>query len=165
MTNMVVLGKVDLTSGNASEITFSDIPADYTDLYLVMSLRSAGPSSNFGIKLNGDTNFSGRSNYGNGSGAFSFSSVPNFIGVGNSTSQTANVFGSFDFHISQYTSSNNKRYLAEAVNENNATEAYQTIHAGTWNNTAAVTSITIYQLQGDNVGQYSSAVLYGISNS
>ena len=161
--SMTVIQHIPVGSGGQAEIEFTSIPQSYTDLYLVFSSRSEGASSNFAVKFNGSAgDFTARHMYGIGSQVFSFTSSPNFIGVGDSTSQTANTFGSHEVYIPNYTGSQNKSFMSNAVNENNATEAYQTISAQLWSQSAAITSIAIYQMQGNDVGQYSSATLYGI---
>ena len=50
----------------------------------------------------------------------------------------------------------------DSVQENNATEAYQTIVAGLWNDTSAITSMVIGNF-GGGFAEHSSASLYGIT--
>jgi hypothetical protein len=75
---------------------------------------------------------------------------------------TANTFGNTSIYIPNYRSSAAKSFSVDAVTENNATLAYQNIQAGLWNNSAAITSISISFLSGGNWAQGSSASLYGI---
>jgi len=70
--------------------------------------------------------------------------------------------GSVGIYIPNYTSSNAKSASIDGVSENNATASYQTIDAFLWNDTSAITSITL-TLSGGNFAQYSSASLYGVT--
>ena len=159
--SMTLIQHIELGSNQAS-ITFSSIPATFTDLVLVYSLRSAN-RNDFGVRFNGSTaNFSNRFLQGNGSSASSGTGYGNFLGVMVSSSWTASTFGSGQLYIPNYAGSSAKSWSVDAVSENNATESYQLIIAGLWNQTAAITSLEIYQQQGDNIASGSSATLYGI---
>jgi hypothetical protein len=161
---MQLIQTVTVGSGGAAAIEFNSIAATFTDLKLVVSVRSAGATQNMGIKINGSTaNFSSRALFGDGSTATSSTSFPNWIGVSSGTNQTANTFSSHEVYFPNYTSSNNKSFSIDAVNETNGTEAYQTITASLWSQTAAISSLEVYQLQSANLAQFSSASLYGIT--
>jgi len=54
--------------------------------------------------------------------------------------------------------------MFDSVDETNATAAPMYMVAGVWNQTSAITSIKFTPNTG-NFAQYSSATLYGISNS
>jgi hypothetical protein len=64
-------------------------------------------------------------------------------------------------YIPNYTGSTAKSVSVDGVMENNATYAAAGIIAGLWNDTAAVTSVSISSEVATLV-QYSSATLYGI---
>ena len=162
--SMTVIEHIEVGSGGQAEIEFTSIPATFTDLYVVMSLRSESTASNFGLKFNGSSSdFTNRWMYGTGSSVASATAFGNFLGVGDSTSQTANTFSSHTLYVPNYAGSTNKSWSVDSVNENNATEAYQTIVAGLWSQTTAISSLAIYQLNANDVGQYSSATLFGIT--
>ena len=167
-------------AGGTSNITFSAIPATYTDLKIVASTRvtDAGEGSNPPISRGEVTfNVSG-GNYtvkmlyglpnqspsansaGGGPGTRSFyagSSVGSLAGAG--------VFSSFEFYIPNYTSSNNKPISIDDVTENNAVATTLDITSITWDGTAAITSIKLNPYNLGNFAQYSTAYLYGIKNS
>ena len=146
-----------------SSIVFSDIPQDYTDLYLVLSTREAtGTDGNVRLSINGSTaNLTARDIEGGGSGTPS-SSSRSFIAIVSAKSNfTASTFGVASVYIPNYTSSANKSISVDAVTENNATLSYQSILAGLWSNSAAITSLSVAAPVG-NIAQYSSATLYGI---
>ena len=161
----------------ASEIAFSNIPQNYTDLYIVVSARSSGTANNYtGLKINGvNTNQSSRFLYGTGSGVGSVSltgtSDYNIIAYMTLSSDTSNTFASSTFYIPNYAGSTTKSVSIDAVTENNATGASQMLMAGSWNSTAAITSLSVVSVAGSslqpsgNLVQGSSATLYGINRT
>jgi hypothetical protein len=83
----------------------------------------------------------------------------------NPTDSTSNTFANTSLYIPNYAGATNKSYSMDAVTENNATLAGQTIGAALWSNTAAITSIEIASNFGTNLSQYSSFALYGIKGA
>jgi hypothetical protein len=157
-----LISTVTVGSGGAANITFSSIPATYTDLLVKISVRnSSGGAVASYIALNGSTsNFSARYLYGSGSSTSS-GTLARYIGSTKSDA-TANTFNSTDIYIPNYAGSTNKSYSVDNVDENNGTAADQNIIAGLWSDTAAITSIALTSATGDWV-QYSTASLYGIT--
>ena len=160
---MKVIAHQELTSSAAS-ITFSNIPqTGYTDLVLVVSPRSShsGSVADIRVAFNGSTaNQTIRRLLGTGSSATSDSQTTDGL-IGDASGSTANTFSNFAYYFPNYTSSNAKSYTGDGVAENNATLGYQTIIAGLWNQTAAITSLTLSYSAG-NFLQYSSATLFGV---
>jgi hypothetical protein len=150
-------------SGGAANITFSSIPATYTDLCLKISARSsATPAEGMYISFNGSSaSFTGRYLLGDGTNVTS-GVLAQYVGSIYGSVGTANVFNNTDIYIPNYASANNKSFSVDEVAENNATTGYQNIIAGLWSNTAAITSIT---LTCTGFLQYSTAYLYGVKNS
>ena len=168
--NMVAIQTVTVGAGGASSIAFSNIPQTYTDLVLMMSLRSTGTgvSTRYAsVSFNSNTsNYSYRRLYGNGSSAGSDNGTLRIIGTIPGSTVTANTFASLQMYVPNYTSSNNKSYSCDCVEENNATGAEADLIAGLWSNSAAITSITIDVDQGSyNFAQYSTATLYGVTSA
>ena len=160
---------VTVGSGGAANMEFTSIPATYTDLIVVASMRSdqAVVSPNVKLQFNGSTTgYSERLVYGNGSAAASANRASTEIiyMYGNGSSATASTFGSLNVYIPNYGSANNKSVSIDTVNENNATAATAGLDAGLWSNSAAITSIRLTPDTGSFV-QYSTASLYGISKS
>jgi hypothetical protein len=169
-TTYTLISSVTVGSGGAASIDFTSIPSTYTDLQLVMSLRSAGTgvSTRYAsVSFNSNTsNYSYRRLYGNGSSAGSDSGTLRIIGTIPGSTVTANTFASLQMYVPNYAGSNNKSYSCDSVEENNATGAEADLIAGLWSNSAAITSIAITSDQGSfNLVQYSTAYLYGISNA
>ena len=170
---MTLIGSpVVVGSGGVSSVTFSSIPATYTDLIIKMSARVSYAASRMNVNL--QLNGSSASIYSNivlsGSGG-STSSGSNYTGTNeiyldeiNANTSTANSFSNVEIYFPNYTSSANKSLSADSVYENNATEAYQVFTAGLWSSTAAITSINLAPGAG-SFAQYSTFYLYGVSNS
>ena len=163
-------------SGGAANIEFTSIPGTYTDLLLKTSLRSTDNSGDWQpvmINFNSSaSNFSGKILYGTGSAAGSESPSAGdqtiFTYTSNATN-TASTFGNIEIYIPNYTSTSaSKSFSTDGVSENNATAALASLSAKLWNpaTQVAITSIklTPYANIG-NFAQYSTAYLYGISNS
>jgi hypothetical protein len=161
-------------SGGAANIEFTSIPAIYTDLCILTSLRSNRATVVYDtgrIRFNSDSgnNYTAsRRLYGDGSSAFS--DAPAITNSGlfempTASGATASTFGNIQIYIPNYTSSNYKSYSNDGVSENNAATAFTTLIAGLWNSTSAITSITLTPFAGTLWSQYSTATLYGIKNS
>jgi hypothetical protein len=154
----------ELTSSQAS-ITFSSIPATFTDLVLVVSGRTDRASVTDDVKLefNGvNTNQSVRVLFGTGSSASSATDTL-IYGWTNGGNSSSNTFGSTQFYIPNYRSSAAKSVSIDAINEGNQTTQYQGLAAGLWSSTAAITAITLKPFTGPNFVSGTSATLYGIT--
>ena len=172
MATYTLISSNVLTSSAAS-VTFSAIPATYTDLVLRVSARgdaSGLTQDNIWLKFNGVT--SGYSNtqlIGNGeAGSSSNNSAATIIrgiNAANSDSATANAFGSAEIYIPSYTASQQKPISVFGVSETNATTSYMAATAGLSSTTAAISSINAMTGNGSNWLTGSSFYLYGISNA
>jgi len=155
----------------ASSIDFSAIPATYTDLQIVYSARGTAVTADRGafLQFNADTasNYSYLFVRGDGASATSASSTSTtFIYLGNfpAATSTANTFGSGSFYIPNYAGSTTKSISSDSVSENNGTAGWDTLAAGLWTGTAAITAIKLYPESG-NFAQYTTASLYGIKST
>jgi len=156
-------------AGGAADITFSSIPATYTDLCITFSLRDnvAGVNNNILLTINGSTSgYSERSLYGDGSAVASASRSNVNIGLFYSASAnaTSNTFANGSIYIPNYAGSNNKSISIDVVTENNATTAYAVFNAALWSDSAAITSLKL-AANGASFVQYSTAYLYGVKNA
>jgi hypothetical protein len=167
------IASVSVGSGGASSMDFTSIPSTYTDLLLKVSVRSPRASNvndYMKITFNGSTTtYSGIMFYGNGSSAvtstFAAAGASQYAGDINASTSTSNTFTSVDIYIPNYAGSTNKSYSVDAGLENNATFGQDTFAAGLWSTTSAITSISLTGGVAGSVVQYSTATLYGISNS
>lgn len=164
----VVISNVTVGSGGASTIEFTSIPQTYTDLILKISARNndTGGAGNILIGFNNSTsNFANIYLQGSGSSTGT-GSVARMIGDMDTDAETANTFNNIDVYIPNYTSSNNKSFIADSAMENNSTTAYIMLTANTWSDSSSIASIQITnRTAGKNFKQYSTATLYGIKNS
>jgi hypothetical protein len=168
-----LISSVTTGSGATSTIEFASIPQTYTDLVLRISARSNRTTAAYGtmtIQFNSSaSNFSYVHLMGYTSGVNSSKdSSFNFAVMGSTDYQTASTFGNADIYIPNYTSSNNKSFSSDYVNENNsgASEAaIMGLVAQLWSNSAAITNIKLGLDGGFTFKQYSTAYLYGISNA
>ena len=161
----------NVLSSSTASVTFSSIPATYTDLVLRMSLRAESPDpagDRIKVVLNGSsssiysmTNITGSGGAGGyGSAVLSSQTFLTFRYT-NQSGMTTNAFGSAEIYIPSYTASQNKPMSGISVQETNASTARMSATAGLFSSTSAITSIQIlpYELNWD-IG--SSFYLYGI---
>jgi hypothetical protein len=162
-----------LTSSQAS-VTFSAIPATYTDLVVRFSARSENAAiiATIRTRLNGSTSSiysltrlvgDPSSSSASSSGVSSGTGFTSTYAVADSA--TSNTFSSGEIYIPSYTASQNKPISTFSVSENNSTEAYEQIAANLFSSTSAISSISFDFASGINFLTGSSFYLYGISNS
>ena len=172
---MSLIASNTVGSGGVSSVTFSSIPATYTDLKIVVSPKSSYTGSYYDNML---MTFNGVGS------AYSFL---RFIGIGGGTSTdgpftsqsviyigeidasggsiTSNTFSNNEIYIPNYTTSNYKSISIDKTLENNSSSNYILgFVAGLWSNTSAISSITFTNASSSFV-QYSTFNLYGVSNS
>ena len=160
-------------SGGVADITFSSIPATFTDLCLLISERTNRSVYNDYLKIgfNGTTTlitYTGLEGNSTGANAYNTSAAAQLIGEAEGNTATANTFDNFQIYIPNYASSNNKSYSVDFVTENNfstTNAAFAGFNAGLWSNSAAITSIKITPGIGSLIVEHSTAYLYGIKNS
>lgn len=151
-----------------TSVTFSSIPQGYTDLILKVSGRQDQPYADAYLRFNNDSSavYSVRRLRGDGaansSSSTSAATSASVFGLVNRSSFTANTFGNAEIYIPNYTSSNQKSFSLDTVNENNATSADAVIAAQLWASTAAINSITILADTGANFVANSTFTLYGV---
>ena len=171
---------VTVGGGGAATISFSSIPATYTDLKILLSLKSPATTAAyevFGINFNNSTSYQGRVLY-YWFGTASTGSETTFTKSGttygrvfdtgfNTLSTTyvnPNIYSSTEIYITNYAGGTNyKVYGAANASENNSASdgGFLELAAGLSSNAAAITTITV---TGRDYGfiQYSTASLYGI---
>lgn len=149
-----------------TSFTFTSIPQGYTDLILKASVRSnrASQEDGFGIAPNGaGSGYTYKILSGNGSSVSSVSTAYEQIWAVrvNGSSSTSNTFSSVDVYFPNYTGSAAKSYSADAVTENNGTEAYATLSAILQSSTSAITSLLVQTING-TIATNSTFTLYGV---
>lgn len=160
---MQLIEHYEVPSGGVSSIVLDDIPQTFTDLYLVLSLRSNRSSfvDGYYVKLNSTTP---TVRFLQGVGSGSGQSGTSFNAVSSGNTSTANTFSNDSVYIPNYASTTqNKSYSIDSVMENNATDSYQQISANLYASNSAVTQITIESFTANSWREFSSATLYGIT--
>jgi hypothetical protein len=170
-SSRVLISSQTLGSAAAS-VTFSSIPATYTDLVVRVSGRgtNAGVTGSLLFRFNGDSStiYSRTRLWGDGSSATSDNSSGSNEGNGlsvNGNTSTSNTFGSAEIYIPSYTVSQNKPLSVFSATENNATSANIGAIANLYRSTSAITSILLYTSSGTDWMSGSSFYLYGLRSS
>lgn len=141
---------IKTTSISSIETTIGSIPSTFTDLLVVGSLRVDDARTNgfWYVKVNGSTSgYTGRLMYGTGGNAYTASGSDNgaaffFESSLPGSQATTGTFNNFELYFPNYAGSTTKSMSGNTVQEHNAPGAYQVINAGSWNSSAAITSIT-----------------------
>ncbi len=157
----------------AASVSFTSIPATYTDLVVRASVRTDRAGENIDLlKLVINSNTSGVYSqtvlYGTSSSAASTSITSGtefYYDFINGAASTSNTFASYELYIPSYTISQNKPMSSFAVMENNSTTARINADANLFSSTAAITSLTYTSNNAANFVSGSSFYLYGISSS
>jgi hypothetical protein len=155
---------------SAASVTFSSIPATYTDLVLKYSARgdSAVFARDLYVEYNGDTATNYSQTLLEAPVASSRGSNGNYIIVDTiiaSASATSSTFTNGELYIPSYTVSQNKPQSHFAGAENNSSTTYRVqVGAFLWRNTAALTSIK-FSLSSGSFVSGSTFWLYGLKNS
>ncbi len=151
----------------ASTITFSSIPATYTDLRLIITVTGTAADA-VAITFNSDTgsNYSYTRLLGSGSAASSFrgtstSNLP-FIAQFNQLDTTIPTLGITD--IFSYAGSTHKTVLHDNSNDRNGSGDVIR-YVGLWRSTSAITSITLTDTGAGQMKIGTTATLYGIKNA
>lgn len=153
----------------ATSVTFTSIPATYSDLLLKVSAR--GPETFVYIKFNGDgvtTNYA--STYLRGSTVISNRSsgadVFPVYGGTNLDTYVANTFSNTEFYIPSYTASQSKAiYGVGSAEDTNNSVNFLSLNAGYYSSTTAISSIELTLGGISSFAAGSSFYLYGIKNS
>jgi len=173
-TTYTLISSVTVGSGGAANIEFTSIPATYTDLVLLLSLRSNRSANQSAVALqfnNSTTSYQYRRLYASGTTVGSDTDntgTSTLLGEMNAASNTANTFSNKFVYIPNYAGSNNKSISTDnAIETNSATTNRVSFTANLWSNSSAITSIKLFDQDDGSalIVQYSTAYLYGISNA
>lgn len=163
-----LIERQELTSA-ASSISFNNIPQFYSDLFIVVSARSARtdfPHAGITMSINGST-ANQTSRFLRGMAGFGVESGANEGAVFTlpASATTANTFSNSSMYIPNYTSSLAKSFSVDDVIETNTTGNWDwllRIFTGLWTGTTAITSLSFIGASGNFVAG-SSISLYGIN--
>ena len=173
MANTYSLISSNVLSSDTASVTFSAIPATYTDLVLRASVRDdhASTIDSMLVTINGSSSaiYSFTRLSGNGAAASSAAVSSNTVGIVNyinANTSTTNTFSSIEIYIPSYTANQNKPYSIVTSTENNVTTAWTSAIANLFSSTSAITSIGLAPSNGTPLWLTgSSFYLYGIKSS
>lgn len=156
-----------VTSGTASNITFSSIPSTYKDLKILMSCRGTNVNNtDLVLEFNGDVytnnNYTQKYilGYGNG-GSASGTQTYGQSGIIHGTS-SPNYFDCCEIYVPNYSATSiNKVFYTFDVMERNDNVCYTWGAANKWASNSAITSVKLYPLSG-SFPTYTTASIYGI---
>ena len=145
---------------SAASVTFSSIPSTYTDLVFVMNTGN-GTAEDILLRFNSDTgsNYSRVYLYGNGTitytdknsnVAFSYYSAQN---ASNPITTIANI-------MNYSNTTTNKTFMTRI---SSASVAFTSVHL--WRSTAAISTISLFTLSGNNLNAGSTFTLYGVKSA
>ena len=155
------------TLGSATaSITFSSIPATYTDLRLVFVLKNTSADNPI-VRLNSDsgTNYSRIILRGDGSAASSgrsTSTSQTILGYNFSGASAQFTFYTLDFF--SYAGSTNKTFLITASEDENGV-GYSTSMVSLYRSTTAISTIALSNFSSNTFAAETTATLYGIKNA
>lgn len=160
-------------TGSSNSITFSSIPQTYTHLQIRIFAKGAGTGNGVGtgskIIFNGDTTSSnywrhGINAYGAGIGANNGNDNDFWDIVGSATG-LSNIYAVNVIDVLDYTNTSKNKVTRNLCGEDtNGNGSRLGPASGFWNNTAAITSITL-QSGGGNFLTSSHIGLYGIKGN
>ena len=158
-----------VANGTSSAISFTNIPQNYQDLFLVINARSAYSSATAQVYtyLNSDGSalYSRSRLYGNGSAATSdrtSNDTAAYIAEIPGASATSGIFGSGVMHILNYanTSTFKTVLIRSAVDLNGS--GFTHLWVNTYRSTNAIRGFDIFNSSASNFTSGTTATLYGI---
>jgi hypothetical protein len=169
--SFALISTTTVGAGGVASVTFSGIPATFTDLVLIGSARYSTTGyveELLCVRFNGDSTYgnysSGQLMNQVGTATKNYTSLANkmdlaYITGGNLSS---NYFGNFKMEIPFYSStSNTKSAHCEWAWSRNASTASNGLGGGGWTGTAAIDSITLVPFATLTIAQNSVFSLYG----
>lgn len=167
-------------SSSATSIDFQNIPSTYTDLCILLSLRSnntgggsTGAMDDWYMRVNNVSTGGTYSNlgiYGTGSSSGSWSTTggtsgAQIYGGWNNEATDTNIYTNLMIYFPNYANTSyNKSIYWDGVQEYNRTTAYSYMGTGLYTSTNAINRVTVTSWNS-TWQQYTTATLYGIKNS
>ena len=162
--------------GGAATVSFTSIPATYAHLQIrgISRVDAADNARSVFVRFNSDTgsNYAYHLLYGNGSSAAATGSSSEtnmtYQLMSAGANATSGIYGAGIIDILDYANTNKYKTIRSlcGVDLNSATtDAQVRLASGLWQNTNAVTSITLTSATSGNFIQYSHFALYGIKGA
>lgn len=160
------LATINITT-NTSSITFTGIPQGYKHLQIreiSRNTRAAAASNNY-ITFNGDTgaNYSWHGLYGDGTtaGAISGANSVQMLSESKSNGNLPNVFSGCIYDLLDYSNASKNKTLRMLSGWDGNGSGSIVLWSGSWRNTAAITTLSMYAQSGDYMPG-SQFALYGV---
>lgn len=174
------IGSAMVPKGGQHEIVFNNIPQNYTDIKILMSIRSnvtigqTGTSQYDSFTMWVNNNFTA-ADYG-GRNFYTFNSGPNTVLVGGETQTTSrqigfiqgglstqNAFGNCEIYIPAYSANNiEKNLCVQTSNVSHVTGCIMSYAVNKYNSTSPITSIGFRMDWGNAWVEGSYVTMYGI---
>lgn len=158
------IARYDIGSGGVPDVYFLNIPQNYTDLIIKVSMRAitgGGINSNVQFSFNNSTAAVSLVELaGTGTAASSSRLTQNRIGYFSGSGSTSNAFGSGEIYIPNYTGNSLKTSIGIGVSESNDAGTFISTLSNISNILDPIKIIRVFS--ANNLAQYSSISLYGI---
>lgn len=167
VTSFESIATVSVGAGGSSSISFSSIPSTYKHLQIRATLLTSLYANNNALRFNGDTgaNYSLHELYGDGGSAGSLASTNSTFAAAGFNPDATNT-GCYIVDILDYAETSKYKTTRTLWGFDRNGSGYIGLSSGSWRNTSAITSITVYATgSGTTLNQYSSFALYGIKGA
>ena len=163
------ISTVTVGSGGSATVTFSSIPSTYTHLQIRGITRNESVTDETRIRFNSDTgsNYAYHRLRGTGSAASATAaSTVSYIELpfASYSGTTASVYGAVVIDILDYANTNKYKTIRQLGGTDLNGSGTLEFISGLWQNTNAITSISIFPSSGD-INEYSQFALYGIKGA
>ena len=168
MATTFTLIEAKTLSSNAATVSFTSIPATYTDLKMMALVRTtrSAVEENMYLYCNSNDSGVGKFLYGQNSVTDSFSAGDSYKLDVNGANATANSFSPVSFYICNYAKTTQPKNIGVFAGRetNTAADGRVWLNSALWADNAAVSSINM-RLQFANFVSGCQFYLYGISNA
>ena len=157
------LASITVPSGGLSSIVFGSIPQTYQHLQL-RGIATLASANNLKLRINSDSgsNYAWHYLFGSGTAASAGAGATQTEIVGTYISPATNVFSAIVWDILDYGNINKYKTTRLLTGMDTNGGGNVALYSGLWQNTNAITSLTITGFAGETISQYSSFSLYGI---
>jgi len=169
---MFPIGMVQVGSGGAPTISFTSIPATYKHLQVRAIARTARtePNDYIYLRFNSDSgnNYAWHDLEGDGSTAAAqatASTAQIFTLFTTTANSGASMFGAGIIDILDYANTNKYKTVRTLSGNDRNGSGYVVFGSGLWQNTNAVSTITLTNHGATTFNQYSEFALYGIKSA
>ena len=155
-------------SGGQSTISFTSIPGTYSHLQLraVSRRTSSGSLSRLTLQANSTGTYTQHELNGNGTAASSLDQNGTgsiYLGGNPGTTINSSTFGTFVVDILDYANTNKYKTFRSLNGCDFNGDGVIYFQSASFPSTSAITSLTLTDLNGGNIAQYSSFALYGVN--